>query len=49
MIIVTQNAEIFTVCLQQFFRWKSIKEEIEQFMPCTDFGNYDAFLEEHQC
>ena len=45
MIIITKNTEIFTVCLQQFFRWKSIAKEIEQFMPCTDFGNHDAFLE----
>lgn len=47
MIIFTKNAEIFTVCLQQFFRWKSIEKEIEQFMPCTDFGNHNVFLEEH--
>lgn len=49
MVIFTKNAEIFTVCLQQFFSWKSIAKEIEQFMLCTDFGNHDAFLEEHQC
>lgn len=48
MIIFTKNAEIFTVCLQQFFSWKSVKEEIEQFMPCTDFGNHDVFLKEQQ-
>jgi hypothetical protein len=48
MIIFTKNAEIFTVCLQQFFRWKSIEKEIEQFMPCTDFGNHDVFLKEQQ-
>jgi len=48
MIIFTKNAEIFTVCLQQFFSWKSVKEEIEQFIPCTDFGNHDVFLKEQQ-
>lgn len=48
MVIFTKNAEIFTVCLQQFFSWKSIAKEIEQFMPCTDFGNHDAFLAEQQ-
>ena len=48
MIIFTKNAEIFTVCLQQFFRWTSLEKEIEQFMPCTDFGNHDVFLKELQ-
>ena len=48
MVIFTKNAEIFTVCLQQFFSWKSIEKEIGQFMPCTDFGNHDAFLAEQQ-
>lgn len=47
MIVFTKNAGIFTVCLQQFFMWKTIEKEIEQFMPCTDFGNHDAFVEMH--